>query len=56
MHKCINANYMRGQTYRCANDNRKENLGRSEIKRRKENTLCRHGEIQLARSKKKAKP
>ena len=44
---------MRGQIYRYTNDNRKENLGRSEIKRRKENTLCRHGEIQLTSKRKK---
>ena len=44
---------MRGQIYRCTNDNRKEYLERSEIKRREENTFCRHGEIQLTSSKKK---
>ena len=32
---------------------RKENLERSEMKWREENTLCRHGEIQLISSKKK---
>ena len=28
----------------CKNDNRKKNLERSEVKRRAENTLCRHDE------------
>ena len=31
----------------------KENLGRNEVKRREENTLFRHGEIQLTSSKNK---
>ena len=35
--------FIRGQIYKCTNANRKENLERSEIKKRKEKTLCRHG-------------
>ena len=31
----------------------KENLGRNEVKRREENTLFRHGEIQLTSNKNK---
>ena len=47
---------MRGQIYRCTNDNRKENLERSEIKKERKEYLCRHGEIQLTSRKRKAKP